>query len=164
MLSWHYRIVHKIMYCAAQEAELQELWAVQSKRWNSILTWTKKYCQRRDFDDGESSASLPLTWGLWQDWNCGNWETAFNCKQFTRINQWLVSFPLTPPFCVAYIDFCRAFDSISHPKLLLKLSAYGLCWNLFHWIKAFLTNRRQLVRINSSYSNICSITKWRCTG
>ena len=42
--------------------------------------------------------------------------------------------------------------------ILLKLSAYGLSGNLFHWIKTFLTNRRQLVRINSFYSNICSIT------
>ena len=83
-------------------------------------------------------------------------STASNLLEY--INDWSLSLSRRHSVDVAYIDFCRAFDSISHPKLLLKLSAYGLSGNLFHWIKAFLTNRRQLVRINSSHSNICSVT------
>ena len=63
---------------------------------------------------------------------------------------------------MAYIDFQRAFDSISHPKLILililiKLSSYGISGNLLCWIKAFLTNRKQKVRINSTFSSICDV-------
>ena len=50
------------------------------------------------------------------------------------------------------------FDCISHHKLLLKLSSYGIRNNLLLWIKSFLTNRSQVVRINSTYSSACSVT------
>ena len=59
---------------------------------------------------------------------------------------------------IAYIDFCRAFDSISHPKLIHKLSSYGISGSLLFWIKAFLTNRTQLVKINSHMSSSFSVT------
>ncbi|MFZ2537611.1 MAG: reverse transcriptase domain-containing protein, partial [Oscillospiraceae bacterium] len=53
---------------------------------------------------------------------------------------------------VAYIDFQKAFDSVSHPKLLHKLSGYGIHGNLLFWISSFLTNLIQQVRIGSSLS------------
>ena len=83
-------------------------------------------------------------------------STASNLLE--SINDWSISLANHHSVDIAYIDFCRAFDAISHPKLLLKLSAYGLSGNLYLWIKAFLTNRRQLVRISSSYSSICTVT------
>jgi len=39
---------------------------------------------------------------------------------------------------VVYFDFKKAFDSVSHPKLLKKLKAYGIADNLFEWISDFL--------------------------
>ena len=41
---------------------------------------------------------------------------------------------------VIYLDFAKAFDSVVHSKLLLKLAAYGICGNLLTWIKCFLTD------------------------
>ena len=58
---------------------------------------------------------------------------------------------------IAYIDFCRAFDSIFHPKLIHKLFSYGITGNL-SWIKAFLTNRTQSVKISSHFSSSLSVT------
>jgi len=35
---------------------------------------------------------------------------------------------------VIYFDFKKPFDSVSHPKLLVKLPAYGLFGNLLDWL------------------------------
>ena len=82
-------------------------------------------------------------------------STATNLLE--SINGWSLSLSRRHSVDIAYIDFCRAFDAISHSKFLLKLSAYGFSGNLYLWIKAFLSDRKQLVRINSSCSSICSV-------
>ena len=73
------------------------------------------------------------------------------------LHDWSVSLSNHRSTDVAYIDFQPAFDYISHPKLILKLSSYGISGNLLCWIKAFLTNRKQMVRINSTFSSICDV-------
>ena len=74
------------------------------------------------------------------------------------INDWTISIANHKSIIIAYVDFKAAFDCISHHKLLLKLSSYGIRDNLLLWIKSFLTNRSQVVRINSTYSSACSVT------
>ncbi len=54
---------------------------------------------------------------------------------------------------VIYLDFAKAFDSVSHPKLIYKLSKYGISGKLLHWIKAFLSNRQQRVQMDNTYSS-----------
>ena len=55
---------------------------------------------------------------------------------------------------VIYFDFKKAFDSVSHCKLLVKLPAYDLSGNLLAWLTEFLhnDNRSQTVKLNNSYS------------
>jgi len=50
------------------------------------------------------------------------------------------------------IDFAKAFDTVSHPKLLHKLLNYGVSGNVHSWIASFLSNRRQRVKVGNSYS------------
>ena len=38
---------------------------------------------------------------------------------------------------VIYFDFAKAFDSVSHPKLVHKLEAYGICGNLLNILTVF---------------------------
>uniref|UniRef100_A0A8C6VB35 NACHT domain-containing protein n=1 Tax=Naja naja TaxID=35670 RepID=A0A8C6VB35_NAJNA len=52
-----------------------------------------------------------------------------------------------------YIDFWKAFDSVVHDKLLLKLNSYGISRSLHMWITAFLSNRQQIVKIGRAISN-----------
>ena len=47
-----------------------------------------------------------------------------------------------------YFDFAKAFDSVPHQRLLMKLRSYGLDSYILDWIKDFLTNRTQIVKIN----------------
>ena len=55
-------------------------------------------------------------------------------------------------FDVVYLDFSKAFDSVPHERLLIKLSSYGIEGKLLQWIKGFLFHRTQRVRVGKSYS------------
>ena len=50
------------------------------------------------------------------------------------------------------MDFQKAFDKVPHKRLIKKAESYGIGGVVIQWIEAFLTDREQKVRINSSYS------------
>ena len=64
------------------------------------------------------------------------------------IHDWVDSLERKQPVDVVYLDYKKAFDSIPHERLLVKLHAYGIRGNLLQWIKSFLTNRKPRVVIN----------------
>ena len=43
---------------------------------------------------------------------------------------------------IIYFDFKKAFDKVSHRKLLVKIKDIGISGNIYNWIESFLTNRR----------------------
>ena len=43
------------------------------------------------------------------------------------------------------LDISKAFDKVSHQKLLLKLHKYGIRGPILKWIEAFLSERTQTV-------------------
>ena len=50
------------------------------------------------------------------------------------------------------MDFAKAFDSVPHCRLLLKLESLGIGGKLLSWLEYFLTKRFQRVVIDGSYS------------
>lgn len=56
---------------------------------------------------------------------------------------------------IVFIDFQKAFDSISHEVLLKKLQASGISGNLLLFIEDYLSNRSQFTSINGTASE-CS--------
>ena len=62
------------------------------------------------------------------------------------------------PTDVAYLDFRKAFDAVPHKRLLFKLSKYGIKGELLSWIKDFLSERSQFVKINNAKSSTCPVT------
>ena len=54
---------------------------------------------------------------------------------------------------VIYTDFAKAFDSVPHQRLLVKLKGVGISENVLNWIKAFLSNRFQCVRVEDQCSS-----------
>ena len=55
---------------------------------------------------------------------------------------------------IVYVDFAKAFDSVSIPKLLHCLEKIGVVGGLLNCIKSFLTDRSQRVKISSSFSSV----------
>ena len=51
-----------------------------------------------------------------------------------------------------YFDFSKAFDTVSHKRLLKKIEAYGISGNILSWIKNYLVDRTQLVKVNGASS------------
>ena len=62
------------------------------------------------------------------------------------------------PVHVIYIDFKKAFDSVSHTKLLNKLDRLGFSNKLISWISSFLSSRYQRVKCGSSFSEFKPVT------
>ena len=59
---------------------------------------------------------------------------------------------------VAYLDFRKAFDLVSHEHLIYKLSKYGIEGQILNWIKDFLKNRTQKVVIRGTASSERQVT------
>jgi retron-type reverse transcriptase len=56
------------------------------------------------------------------------------------------------------MDFAKAFDKVSHRRLLYKLKYYGIQTHTLNWIQAFLTDRTQTVVIDGVTSNTVPVT------
>ena len=54
---------------------------------------------------------------------------------------------------VIYLDFRKAFDSVPHNELLLKLWNTGITGSIWSWLKEYLSNRCQQVSINGCLSS-----------
>lgn len=53
---------------------------------------------------------------------------------------------------VAYFDFAKAFDRVNHDILLRKLASFPIPLNIINWLKSYLSDRRQYVRIGGAES------------
>ena len=56
------------------------------------------------------------------------------------------------------LDFAKAFDTIPHQRLLVKLTGYRIGGKVLQWIAAFLEGRRQRVLVNGSKSSWSPVT------
>ena len=76
----------------------------------------------------------------------------FSCETqlISAINDWAKCINSRSQTDVILLDFSKAFDSIPHQRLLLKLDYYGICGNTAAWIKVFLGNRSQVVSVNDT--------------
>ncbi|KAK4825921.1 hypothetical protein QYF61_003416 [Mycteria americana] len=59
---------------------------------------------------------------------------------------------------VVYLDFSKAFDTVSHSILLEKLAAHGLDGCTLRWVKNWLDGRAQRVVVNGVYSSWQPVT------
>ena len=60
---------------------------------------------------------------------------------------------------VLYCDFRKAFDSVPHKRLMMKVRSYGIGGDIAKWIEDFITERKQRVHINghkSSWADVSS--------
>jgi len=61
------------------------------------------------------------------------------CTQLLdSVNDWPLTVRDRRSVDVIYFDFAKAFNSVSHPKLVHKLESYGICGNLLDISTDFL--------------------------
>ena len=51
-----------------------------------------------------------------------------------------------------YLDFSKAFDSVSHTQLLMKLRSAGIIGGVWSWLRSYLSGRSQCVLVNNCLS------------
>lgn len=59
---------------------------------------------------------------------------------------------------VLSIDLSKAFDRVTHTKLLGKLLLLGVDMNLVLWIKSYLSDRTQYVEIDGHALSVLMVT------
>ena len=75
------------------------------------------------------------------------------CTAFFKMTQdWRVSLDRREAAAVVAVDLSKAFDSICHPLLLVKLKAYGFKDDALGLMAAYLLGRRQRVQVSGVYS------------
>ncbi len=74
------------------------------------------------------------------------------------VNDWVNELDDNKCVDIAFIDFAKAFDTVSHKKLLLKLKQYGISGKTLDWIQDFLSNRTQKVCVDGDFSESGSVT------
>ena len=79
----------------------------------------------------------------------------FSCETqlISAINDWAKSINRRTQTDVILLDFGKAFDTVPHQRLISKLNFYGIRDRSLDWIKAFLTDRTQVVSNNGTHSN-----------
>ena len=60
--------------------------------------------------------------------------------------------------CLILLDLSKAFDTVNHSILLDKLEKYGIRGNSLKLIENYLSNRKQIVNLNRTYSTELKIT------
>ena len=51
-----------------------------------------------------------------------------------------------------FIDIKKDCDTVNHKILVAKLFRYGVRRNILHWFKSYLSNRKQYVHLQGTYS------------
>ena len=59
---------------------------------------------------------------------------------------------------VLYLDVAKTFNKVPHKRLLKKVQSHGVCGKVYSWIENWLMDKKQRVKINSSYSGWNKVT------
>ena len=103
--------------------------------------------------------SYSLLQGVWTPWKmvC---RASINLHNTKMILSLILTTKHRPD--VIMLDFCKAFDKVSHHSLLHKLRYYGVWGPILQWISLFLRGCTQRVVYNGSI-NCSRCHQWRTT-
>ena len=88
---------------------------------------------------------------------CKGKSTATNLLE--TLNDWTLAIQDKHSVVVAYIDFSKAFDTVSHNKLFVRLASYGIGGVLLEWLRQFFYDRSHQTKVGSSLSSSVELCK-----
>ena len=74
------------------------------------------------------------------------------------LNDWSQAFDEGHSVVCIYLDFAKAFDSVPHQCLILKLRQVGIRGKIIEWIQEYLNHTRQRVILKNSVSQWLPVT------
>ena len=74
------------------------------------------------------------------------------------IDDWARSLDSGTRTDIAIFDFSKAFDSVPHKRLMVKLHSYGMRGRTLRWVESFLSCRLQRLTMNGTQSSWHSVT------
>ena len=126
----NYRPISLTSHCCKMLESIMKEWLLQHINLYGMLDTAQ-----HGFVSGRSTASNLLV-------TQGDWFSALDQGDFVD---------------VVYLDVAKAFDTVSHVKLLAKLAKYRFPVLLQNWISDFLANRRQRVKLDNQISSFKSV-------
>lgn len=79
-------------------------------------------------------------------------------QMIETLNDWTLAIEKGMFVDVIYFDIAKAFDTVSHEKLIAKLQNFGIDGTLLLWIKNFLIDRELSVKIGNKFSGSEKVT------
>ena len=79
-------------------------------------------------------------------------------QQLNLLNDLIKHYSKATNTHVVYLDFSKAFDSVSHHKLLYILKNFKISPKIIAWISDYLSKRSQQVIVDGLLSDSCSVT------
>ena len=73
------------------------------------------------------------------------------------LEDWTRTIEEKKSFDIIYTNFSKAFDSVAHQRLILKLEMIGITGDVLGWIKSFLNGRTQCVKVDGVKSQWKSV-------
>uniref|UniRef100_A0A0N4UM48 Reverse transcriptase domain-containing protein n=1 Tax=Dracunculus medinensis TaxID=318479 RepID=A0A0N4UM48_DRAME len=71
-----------------------------------------------------------------------------------NLSDWSASIDNGKIVSVVYLDLAKAFDTVSHSKLLVTLNSYGITGDLYNWVSDYIKDRYQAVYVNNTLSDM----------
>ncbi len=59
---------------------------------------------------------------------------------------------------IIFLDLKKAFDCVDHAILIEKLKKFGSVDNTLNWFKSYLTNRKQMCKVNQTTSKCRTVS------
>ena len=119
----------------------------------SLLSCTSKVLERLVYDrlaDYLRKFFSPAQFGFCMNHSAQQQLLLFYHKIFD-------SRPASSQWDLIFLDFYKAFDSVVHSDLLVKLRKLGVTGDLWLWLRDYLTNRFQCVCIGESRSELLHV-------
>lgn len=78
-------------------------------------------------------------------------------QQIQFLNHLTSCFDKNEQLEIIYLDFSKAFDKVSHSKLINVLTYYKINSKVIHWVQSYLSKRTQVTVVDNVFSDFANV-------